>query len=194
MNYQEKVKEFQLQGGEDLKGGLTDLRSALLQEEINELKQAIADNNRVEILDALCDIKYVNDGNANYLNAETESLEDVFWHNYIWTKDLNGLVESLCSLDVNDVELINVMVGIISSTLGFTLENFKTALDRVHESNMSKFCKDEIEANETVLSYHFKGIDAYYKQNDTHWVIYRESDNKILKSINYKPVKLDDLV
>lgn len=36
-----------------------DLRVSLLQEELNELKQAIEDNDLVEIADALADIQYV---------------------------------------------------------------------------------------------------------------------------------------
>jgi predicted HAD superfamily Cof-like phosphohydrolase len=36
-----------------------ELRVSLLQEELNELKEAIADNNLVEIADALCDLQYV---------------------------------------------------------------------------------------------------------------------------------------
>ncbi len=39
-----------------------DLRISLLQEELNELKEAIADNNIVEIADALCDLQYVLSG------------------------------------------------------------------------------------------------------------------------------------
>ncbi|MGX9986019.1 pyrophosphohydrolase domain-containing protein [Chryseobacterium sp. POL2] len=39
-----------------------DLRVSLLQEELNELKQAIADNDLVEIADALCDLQYVLSG------------------------------------------------------------------------------------------------------------------------------------
>lgn len=38
------------------------LRIELLQEELNELKQAIADNDLVEIADALCDLQYVLSG------------------------------------------------------------------------------------------------------------------------------------
>ncbi len=38
------------------------LRVALLQEELNELKQAIEDNDIVEIADALCDLQYVLSG------------------------------------------------------------------------------------------------------------------------------------
>lgn len=39
-----------------------DLRVSLLQEELNELKQAIADNDLIEIADALCDLQYVLSG------------------------------------------------------------------------------------------------------------------------------------
>ena len=38
------------------------LRISLLQEELNELKEAIAENNLVEIADALCDLQYVLSG------------------------------------------------------------------------------------------------------------------------------------
>ena len=39
-----------------------ELRVSLLQEELNELQQAIADNDLVEIADALCDLQYVLSG------------------------------------------------------------------------------------------------------------------------------------
>ncbi len=39
-----------------------ELRVSLLQEEINELSEAIKDNDLVEIADALCDIQYVLSG------------------------------------------------------------------------------------------------------------------------------------
>jgi len=39
-----------------------ELRISLLQEELNELKDAITDNDLVEIADALCDLQYVLSG------------------------------------------------------------------------------------------------------------------------------------
>ncbi len=39
-----------------------ELRISLLQEELNELKEAIATNDLVEVADALCDIQYVLSG------------------------------------------------------------------------------------------------------------------------------------
>ncbi|MCF6360525.1 MAG: nucleoside triphosphate pyrophosphohydrolase family protein [Cyclobacteriaceae bacterium] len=40
----------------------SELRVSLLQEELNELKEAIANNDLVEVADALCDIQYVLSG------------------------------------------------------------------------------------------------------------------------------------
>lgn len=39
-----------------------DLRISLLQEELNELKEAVANDDLVEVADALCDIQYVLSG------------------------------------------------------------------------------------------------------------------------------------
>ena len=39
-----------------------ELRLTLLQEELNELREAIADDNIVEVADALCDLQYVLSG------------------------------------------------------------------------------------------------------------------------------------
>ena len=70
------------------------------------------------------------------------------------------------------------------------------AMDAVHASNMSKFCKSEEEALATKQFYAKQNVATYYKLMGSrvgvttvlYWVVYRESDNKILKSINYQPV------
>ena len=63
---------------------------------------------------------------------------------------------------------------------------------KIHKSNMSKFCKTEDEAILTVENYSKNSIETYYKKNKKNgmFIIYRKSDNKVLKSINYTPVKL----
>lgn len=200
-NYQEKVREFQLASGQpvsDTQRQLTKeeyvFRDNLLREEIRELQYAIVDNNRVEILDALCDIKYVNDGTANMIGEETECVEGVFWHNSLITKPINEIVESLNQTSCINVAMINALVGILASSFGFTLENFKTALYRVHESNMSKFCYDTKTAERTQEFYKKQGIDTYIEPRDKKTVVYREEDGKVLKSVEYHPVYLEDLV
>lgn len=194
MNYQEKVKQFQIAGCEDLNSGLTPLRKSLLKEEIQELEDAIKANDRVEMLDALCDIKYINDGNANLINEEVESIDDCWFYNQFIMKKKEELIKSLKHIDLDNVWLINLQVILIAGSFEFSKENFKTALERVHFSNMSKFCCTEQEAIESVISYKDKGVDVYSKQNGNKWVIYRLSDNKILKSKYYTPVDLKDLI
>jgi phosphoribosyl-ATP pyrophosphohydrolase len=70
------------------------------------------------------------------------------------------------------------------------------AFDLVHENNMSKLCKTEEEAQRSVKYYvdaSALGYDSpcYRKApDDVHWVVYNRSTNKILKSIEWKPVDL----
>ena len=71
------------------------------------------------------------------------------------------------------------------------------AFDLVHENNMSKLCKTEEEAQRSVKYYIDNawsfGYDSpcYRKApDDVHWVVYNRSTNKILKSIEWKPVDL----
>ena len=72
--------------------------------------------------------------------------------------------------------------------------------DIIHKSNMTKLCKTEMEAHLTVEWYKKKyqeGSSPYdspdYRLSDDniHYVVYNKSTGKILKSINYTPVKFD---
>ena len=65
----EKVKEFMSTFGQEVKdnavfpnGKIIELRKKLIDEEFNELKEAIEDNNIVEVADALTDILVVTYG------------------------------------------------------------------------------------------------------------------------------------
>lgn len=61
-------------------------------------------------------------------------------------------------------------------------------------SNMSKFCRTEEEANQTVEAYDMgthpnklgENISTYYEQVNDLFIIRRASDNKVMKSINFK--------
>lgn len=66
MNCYELVKEFMTVGGQPVPNEITVLntdrlkfRMRLINEEINELLDAILSNDRLEVLDAIIDIKYV---------------------------------------------------------------------------------------------------------------------------------------
>ena len=65
----EKVKEFMNTFGQEVKNNpefpdkkIVELRKKLIDEEFNELKEAIDDNNIIEVADALTDILVVTDG------------------------------------------------------------------------------------------------------------------------------------
>ena len=77
------------------------------------------------------------------------------------------------------------------------------AFDLVHRSNMSKLCKTEKEAKETVAWY-----QTYYKPNTKtpvydsptyeqvgkYWIVHNKSTGKRLKSINYTPVSFEGML
>jgi len=117
-----------------------DLRINLIEEELNELKEAIAENDIIEVIDALCDIQYV----------------------------LSGAILEF----------------------GFG-EKFKDFFDEVQRSNMSKTCKSIDEADATVNHYKEKdGTESEIVQKGTEFLVYRKSDRKVLKSVNYSAADL----
>ena len=120
-----------------------ELRVELIQEELNELQQAIIDNDLTEVADALCDIQYVLAG------------------------------------------------AVLEFGLG---SKFSDLFDEVQRSNMSKSCDTEQEAEETVAFYAKQGTEAYFEASDGKFLIYRKSDNKTLKSINYSPADLKKIL
>lgn len=202
MGYQEKVKEFQLISGQpvsDVPYTLTqeeyNFRDELYREEVKELVDAIVDNNRVEIMDALCDIKYVTDGTANEIGVDQDDLiYQIGYHSLSRSDTVNEIIDIFKQLPCTDVDEINHLVYYAASKFGFTLENFSKALQRVHESNMSKFMYDTKTIDRTKEFYQKQDIDTYLETKEKTTIIYRKGDGKVLKSIEYHPVILDDLV
>lgn len=99
----------------------------------------------------------------------------------------------------NKVEVLDALVDIqyiLNGTvlsLGYS-KVFDQAFDLVHISNMSKACNDEHEVRETIKHYlNDYNTTAYSKIKNGKYLIYRTEDNKVLKSINYKSVKLEHL-
>ncbi len=120
------------------------LRVDLLAEELKELQEAIANNDLVEVADALCDLQYVLAG------------------------------------------------AVLEFGLG---DKFKTLFEEVHRSNMSKACKTIAEAEATIVHYKMQNdVDAYYKEIEGLYLVYRTSDHKTLKSINYSPANLENIL
>lgn len=116
------------------------LRINLLQEELDELKEAIAEKDIIEIADALSDLQYVLSG------------------------------------------------AVLEFGLG---KQFKRLFDEVQRSNMSKRCKSRDEAEKTLEYYADRdGTEGYIVERDNYFLVYRNGDNKVLKSVNYSPADL----
>jgi predicted HAD superfamily Cof-like phosphohydrolase len=121
-----------------------DLRINLMQEELNEIKEAIEKGDVTEVADGLCDLMYV-----------------------------------LCG-------------GILEFGMG---TKFDELFDEVQRSNMSKACDSQKDALATLSHYKQKdGTEGVYKEENGKWLVYRKEDNKVLKSINYSPANLKDIV
>jgi predicted HAD superfamily Cof-like phosphohydrolase len=115
------------------------LRINLLQEELDELKAAIADENLLEVADALADLEYVLAG------------------------------------------------AVLEFGLG---DRFKRLFEEVHRSNMSKTCSTQEEAEATVEHYRNLGQEGRCEPSGEVFLVYRNSDNKVLKNVNYSPADL----
>ena len=120
------------------------LRISLLQEELNELKQAIEDESIEEVADALADIQYVLSG------------------------------------------------AVLEFGLG---KKFNQIFEEVQRSNMSKACESQQEALATLSHYKQKdGTEGHYEEIGGKYIVYRNGDRKVLKSIGYSPADINSVL
>lgn len=147
------------------------LRLKLALEELTELAEALGVKFSFAQLMEDEAYKYLLDEDNHY-NTDKVNKADV--------------LDALC-----DIEYINN-----GSIKEFGLENiYDTAFLAVHQSNMTKLCKDEVEAAQTVLNYEKQGIETYFESNGKgKFIVKRKSDNKILKNINYTPFNAKELL
>ena len=94
------------------------------------------------------------------------------------------------------VEMVDALADILYVVYGAGASfgvDLNKAFDIVHKSNMSKVCKTEEEAKETVAWYKKNGTydSPSYRKHMGYWIVYNESSGKVLKSINYKKVKFN---
>ena len=72
---------------------------------------------------------------------------------------------------------------------------FKALFDEVQRSNMSKVCKTRAEAEATLAYYREeKQIEGTIVEKNGQYLVYRVSDRKVLKSVNYSAAQLDEIV
>jgi acetylornithine deacetylase/succinyl-diaminopimelate desuccinylase-like protein len=74
-------------------------------------------------------------------------------------------------------------------------EKFRELFDEVQRSNMSKVCKTLAEAEATSEYYcNERGVESYIREVPPYFLVYRKDDDKTLKSINYSPANLEQIL
>lgn len=101
---------------------------------------------------------------------ESDELDDA-----IQNKSLNEIADA-----VGDLYFVVTQMAMVC---GLDPEKL---VQKVYFSNMSKLCKTEDEAIQTVSAYLQKGIKTYIEQKDGYFIVKRSEDGKVLKSINFK--------
>ncbi len=110
------------------------------------------------------------------------------------SEELKELEQAIKDNDIVEVAdaLCDIQYVLSGAVLEFGLgDKFKALFDEVQRSNMSKACSSEQEAIDTVDYYNNeRNTPCYYRKEDGKWLVYREGDNKTLKSVNYSPADL----
>jgi len=109
-------------------------------------------------------------------------------------EELKELEEAVKNRDIIEIAdaLCDIQYVLSGAVLEFGLgAKFNDLFQEVQRSNMSKACASEQEAVDTVAYYKTnKDTECYYRQEGGRWLVYRKSDNKTIKSINYSPANL----
>jgi hypothetical protein len=125
----------------------------------------------------------------NYAPTIPEKKEWMFVYDFI-REELEEYKEACENGDI--VEVLDALCDItyVSLANGALLHGLKykvlQAYAEVQASNMSKACLSEEEAINTAKSEALRiKEETYYEQVGDKWVVYRKSDKKVLKSLNY---------
>lgn len=112
-------------------------------------------------------------------------------------EELNEL-EAACKVE-DKVEVLDALVDLQYVLNGAILEFgmqhiFDKAFKDVHESNLTKACATIHEVSKTQKHYEKLGVDTDFFLHRGVYIVYRVSDDKTLKSVDYQPVNLSKYV
>lgn len=110
-------------------------------------------------------------------------------------KELEAAIKDQDIVEIADA-LCDIQYVLSGAVLEFGLgEKFVELFNEVQRSNMSKACATEAEAVATVAFYkNERNTEAYYVKEDGKYLVYRKEDNKTLKSVNYSPADLKEIL
>lgn len=113
-------------------------------------------------------------------------------------EELRELQEAIDNQDLVEVAdaLCDIQYVLSGAVLEFGLgDKFVDLFNEVQRSNMSKACSTYEEAEATVVHYAKKdGTEAEIVQDGDKFLVYRISDNKVLKSVGYSPADLKGIL
>lgn len=109
---------------------------------------------------------------VDFIKEETEELAEA-----IENGDIVEVLDAIC-------DLLYVAVGNAAMVFGVK-DKLMDAYAEVQASNMSKSCATHQEAIETIETRSVEHGPCYTKQVGDRWVVYREADDKVMKSVNY---------
>ncbi len=113
-------------------------------------------------------------------------------------EELNELVEGIENHDIVEIAdaLADLQYVLSGAILEFGLaDRFKAIFDEVQRSNMSKTCASLEVAMATQEHYLTeKGFVSTIIKKGKEYLVYRQSDGKVLKSIEYSPANIQAIV
>ena len=113
-------------------------------------------------------------------------------------EELNELKEAIENKDMVEIAdaLCDIQYVLSGAVLEFGLgDKFVELFDEVQRSNMSKAWKNMEEVNASIAHYkENKGEDCSYRQEGDKYLLYRTTDQKTLKSINYSPADIKSIL
>jgi len=160
-------------------------------QEVQRLQEAIKveKNNSVPFVDEVETFnKAMNKPNYYEPNIPQERWQWEFVYNFI-LEELNEYKEACESQNIVGVaDALGDIMYVLCN--GIMLHGMKGKIQEVYKeiqaSNMSKTCKTEEEAHNTVIERtKTLGVPCHYEKVDNHWVVYRSSDMKVQKSLSY---------
>jgi len=183
----EKVREFQLSFNHHIGNGINfppekscNLRLDLINEEEGEYIKGVKEENKLEIVDGLCDLAYVSAGAYLTFGIKPKTSKDHFVSDELYiesckNKDFIGVQRYL---DYKSKQLKNYIKK-------HQFKLFLSAFYETHRSNMSKACSSLETAHKTMAQDKYKDIPVEFIQRDGLYFIHKKENSKTIKSIDY---------
>tara|TARA_B110000908_G_C10173582_1_gene412116 strand:- start:322 stop:1047 length:726 start_codon:yes stop_codon:yes gene_type:complete len=199
-------------------------RMSLMREELKEFKDALEQNDILEMADALCDLLYVTYGTGHCLGMNLDNLLrasslTIEIPNNLETKVNRNIIndcpdvikdglKNVCEMldqfeyayEIHDYKKMEgYLMRLLYATYSYGhILNFNMNLmfREVHASNMTKVCNNKEDAKESVRRYIEEGrySDPQHRQKGNYYVVYDASTSKILKNYKWRKPNLEQFM